>query len=1000
MAGRDEFPSVPIERDPLQRFQNLMPHRIRKVLLVASLYDSFQLAEDGQLQDLLQPELVDVQVDMNPWVTRVSTGKEALETLQKHERSYDLVLSATHLGDMRVLEFAPRLEGMAPQIPVVILAFDDVELQEILEAPKPRNVENVFAWQGDSRLLLAIVRSIEDRWNLEEDTRLVGVSSILLIEDNVHDASAFLPILYAELMKQSVRVMLEGLNKTNKIMRLRARPKILLCTTYEQALYYYRKYHETVLGIISDISFPRGGKPDPFAGIAFARMVRSRDAEVPIILQTRDTVAAERARGVKASVLYKDEPNFHHELTRYLLHNFGFGDFVFLRPDGSEIDRSETLAEMEEALRTVPEDSLVFHAERNHFSTWLRARTEFRLAEAIRPQKVSDFSSPEAIRDHLIRSIHEFRLERQTSFVAAFSRHQFLPRASFAQLGGGSLGGKARGLAFIRQVLYRYGVRNRFPGVQIFVPAGIVIATDIFDEFLDRNGLRDFALRETDDQEIVRRFLAARFPDSVYGQLRDFLEVASYPLSVRSSSLLEDSQYLPYAGVYETYMVPNSHPDPKVRTIELIQAIKRVYASTFSQQAKAYTLATPYRVEEERMAVIVQRLIGASHGPRFYPDFAGVARSYNFYPSPPMAAADGIATVALGLGRSVEEGHKVLRFSPRHPHHPVQFSSTPDILRNAQTTFYALDLEGPDSRPDLMAPLKLTRYGLETALEDGTLARLGSTYSHENDAVYDGIGRRGAPLVTFAPILKHGLFPLPEILRLLLDLGEKSLNRPVEIEFAATLSTPPGRPQEFAFLQMRPFLVDREREGIDLDAFRREDLLCSSRMVLGNGRVQDVRDVVFVDRDRFDRARSRDVAREVARLNARLASRHRPYVLIGVGRWGASDPWLGIPVTWAQIAGARVIVEAAFRDMNVTPSQGSHFFQNLTTSMTGYYTIDDREEAGFVDWRWLQAQPVVEECGEVRHVRFEEPLGVHMDGAQGRGIIVKPGVRTRDPGSA
>jgi hypothetical protein len=654
------------------------------------------------------------------------------------------------------------------------------------------------------------------------------------------------------------------------------------------------------------------------------------------------------------------------------------------------VDRAHDLKSLEEKLHTVPVESLAHHGERNHFSNWLKARTEFALAHRLRPRKVSDFPTLEDLRLDMIRSIHDYRRERQRGVVTDFDASTFDPTASFARIGGGSLGGKARGLAFVNLLLQEHRVHERFPGVQIAVPPLVVLGTDLFDEFLDTNDLQAFAIGSDDDASLLKRFLGAKIPDRLRRELASFLGVATYPLAVRSSSLLEDSQYQPFAGIYETYMLPNSHPDPNVRMAQVLDAVRRVYASTFSSRAKAYLRTTPYRLEEEKMAVILQKVVGADHAQRFYPDFAGVARSYNFYPNPPMTTDDGIAAVALGLGETVVDGGACIRFCPRYPRHLVQFSSVKDVLQNSQREFYALSLRDGGDGGAAHEAFELRRFGLEIAEADGTLARVGSTYSSENDAVYDGISRPGVRLVNFAPILKHRLFPLAEILTSLLEIGQAGTSTPVEIEFAVNLSAPAGRPKDFGFLQLRPLALTREMAELELGNEEPDHLVCRSSCVLGHGKIESVRDIVVVDYHRFERGRSREVARDVALLNARLAADGRPYLLFGVGRWGSADPYLGIPVTWDQISAARVIVEAGFRDFKVTPSQGTHFFQNLTSCHVGYFTVNPDQDDSFVDWEWLAAQPAAADLGVVRHLRFQAPAKIKMNGKQNRGIILKP----------
>jgi hypothetical protein len=622
------------------------------------------------------------------------------------------------------------------------------------------------------------------------------------------------------------------------------------------------------------------------------------------------------------------------------------------------------------------------------------ARTEFALAAKLRPRKVSDFASPEHLRRDLIESIHEYRREQSEVLIGDFRADTFKPSESgFLRIGAGSLGGKARGLAFVRHLLRKSRITRRFPGVRISVPPAVVLATDVFDQFVAENNLLDFALHCEDDDEIQRKFLVAPLSASLNDDLKSFLAEVTHPLAVRSSSLLEDSQYQPFTGVYETFMLGNQQAnpqaDPEDRLTALSEAIRRVYASTFSRHAKAYVRATPYRLEEEKMAVILQQVVGTPHGERFYPDFSGVVRSRNYYPVPPMTFEDGIAAVALGLGRAVVDGGKCLTFCPRYPQNLVQFSSVEDILTNSQTEFWALELHGsPEGRPGHWHE---RRFSLDAAESDGTLRAVASTYSRDNHAIYDGVSRPGARIVTFAPMLKHGTFPLAEILDVLVRAGEDALGNPVEIEFAVRLPEQAGPvTAEFGFLQIRPLTLASDGEDLAVDDVQPEQLICQSSKVLGNGRIENLHDVVVVDSQRFERSRSQEVATAVARLNRRLNEENRPYLLIGVGRWGSTEPWLGIPVEWDEISGARVIVEAGFRDFRVTPSQGSHFFQNLTAFQIGYFTVNPDAGEGSVDWQWLTEQAALEEEGCVRHLQFAEPMRVVMNSRTSQGVIFKP----------
>jgi hypothetical protein len=686
--------------------------------------------------------------------------------------------------------------------------------------------------------------------------------------------------------------------------------------------------------------------------------------------------------------LLKGSPLLLHRLRDLMLERFGFGDFVFRMPDGTEIDRAEDLKSLVEKLESVPAESLAYHGERNHFSMWLKARTEFALAERLRPRKVSEFPTMEEMRAELVRAIGAYRLARARAVVADFDAASFDPSAGMARIGTGSLGGKARGLAFVNRLLLETDVASGFPGIHVSVPPSVVLSTDIFDQFIEMNGLADFALSSTSEEKTRRRFAAASFPKAARRDLRAFLERVEYPLAVRSSGLLEDSPSQPLAGIYHTVMIPN-RGTLKRRLADLIAAVKSVYASTFSRQAKAFLRMTAYSLEEEKMAVIIQKTVGVAHGDRFYPDFAGVARSHNVYPSPPMKAEDGVAAVALGLGRTVVEGGACVRFCPKYPRKILASSSVDALLKGSQREFLALDLslravysssEGGE----------LTRLGLEDAEADGTLAAVGSTYSRENHTVTDGIARPGMRLVSFAPVLKHGAFPLAEVLERLLEIGRSGTGTDVEIEFAVNLSVPAGEPPEFGFLQMRPLAQSGEMEALDIGDMPEAELVCSSRSVLGHGKITSLRDLVVVDYDRFDRLRSVEVAEQVAGINAGLQSEGIPYLLIGVGRWGSMDRHLGIPVTWNQIAGARVIVESGFKDLQVTPSQGTHFFQNLTSLNVGYFTVNPQAGEGFIDWDWLAAQPALQETEFVRHVRLAGSVKVTMNGRTGEGVILKP----------
>ena len=993
--------SIVDAEDRFEGFETLMPFKVQNILLVSSLYDSFILREDGRLNELLIDESLDLNLQQIPGITHVSSCAEAAELARSQPR-FNLIVTNLAVGDMDAAQLAREVKQAGLDVPVVVLAYDYRAIKNFVARNPVTDIERVFLWQGNARILISIVKYIEDKRNVLHDTRAMGVPVLLVVEDNIRYYSSFLPVIYTELIKQSRRVIQEGLNVAHKLVRMQARPRILLSTNFEDAARLVQEYRNYLFGVVSDVEFPFEGKLSPEAGFELARMVKSLVPDAPVVLQTSRAEFRPRAQAEGYSFLRKRSPTLLKDLRHILTEQFGFGDFVFRLPDASEVGRAKDMNELEEQLQTVPAESIVFHSQSNHFSHWLMARTEFALAAKLRPRKVTDFASPEHLRRDLIESIHEYRREQSEVLIGDFRADTFQPsESSFLRIGSGSLGGKARGLAFVRHLLRKSRMARRFPGVRILVPPAVVLATDVFDQFVTENNLFDFALHCEDDAEIQRRFLAAPLSNTLNEDLKSFLAEVTHPLAVRSSSLLEDSQYQPFTGVYETFMLGNQQansPDPDARLAALSEAIRRVYASTFSRHAKAYVRATPYRLEEEKMAVILQQVVGTRHGERFYPDFSGVVRSRNFYPVPPMTFEDGIAAVALGLGRAVVDGGKCLTFCPRYPRNLVQFSSVEDILANSQSEFWALELDGAaEGRPGHWHE---RRFGLDAAESDGTLRALASTYSRDNHAVYDGVSRPGSRIITFAPMLKHGTFPLAEILDDLVRAGEDALGNAVEIEFAVRLpqqaesmdGQPTGQVAEFGFLQIRPLTLARDTEDLALDDVRPEQLICQSSKVLGNGRIDNLRDIVVVDSQRFERSRSQEVGAAVARFNRLLNEQNRPYLLIGVGRWGSTEPWLGIPVEWDEISGARVIVEAGFRDFRVTPSQGSHFFQNLTAFQIGYFTVNPDAGEGSVDWQWLTEQAAVEEQGCVRHLQFAEPIRVVMNSRTSQGVIFKPEV--------
>lgn len=963
-------------------FEKLMPHRIKNVLMVASLYDSFLLADDDRLNEALFGELPD-SGRATPKITRVATAEEAMEKLKRG--SFDLVIAMIQVGETDMADFFRGLKEGRPGLPVVLLSFNVQDIKNVLDEAR-RLADGICLWSGDTRIFSAIINIIEDARNFDQDSK-VGVQAVLLVEDNIKFYSTYLPLIYTELMKQTQIVMAEELNPAKKNLRLRARPKILFCSTYEEAWALYEKYKGNLLGVISDVEYPMGGACHPEAGLELTRRIKAENPDMPVLLQSSNARMAGPAAGLGAAFVHKAAPDLSKQLRAFILRYFGFGDFVFTDQNGAELARAADLNTMLKLLKLVPIESVLYHAGRNHFSKWLFARTEFEMAYHIRPKKISEFSNPEQLRKYLIETMHQFIYKTQLGTVLKFDRKLFDDSTPFAKIGSGSIGGKARGLAFVDFLLSKSDLETRWPGVTVAVPNTVVIATDVFDFFMEQNGLDSVINENHTSEETAAIFERARLPDYVTRDLAALVEKLEGPLAVRSSSLLEDSKTQPFAGVYKTYMLPNDSPDPGVRLAELERAVKFIYASVFSREARAYRKMNPLFIEEEKMAVVIQKVVGRRYKEgRFYPAFAGVMQSYNYYPVPPLEAEDPIAHIALGLGKTIVEGYNALRFSPAHPHNLHQFSTLTDFLTNSQKKLITLKLgAGADPLRYDEEPA-LAGAGIEEAEADGSLELVGSAYSAENDRVYDGISEQGRRLVTFAPILKNEALPLAEILSTASALGKEAMGCNIEMEFACDYDRESGA-ASFNILQMRPMVSRSPVKKVTLRDLQPESLLCLSAKALGNGAHKDISDLIYVIPEKFDALKTRDIAAEIGELNARLRQEGRSYVIIGPGRWGSSDPLLGIPVKWNHISASRVIVEAAYGDFIVDPSYGTHFFHNVTSLGMGYLTVHETGPDSFINWDRIKAQAPVAEGTYIRHLRFDKPLDIRIDGSEGRGAV-------------
>lgn len=964
-------------------FHDLMQFRVREILVVSSPYDAFVLEEDGRLSEKIFSEYLDLNLQFVPRITRVATAEEAFSTLK--ERSYDLVITMTRLADMNPLVFGLKIKETYKGKPVVLLTYESLVLDMIKKIRDGRSIDKIFYWSGNSRILLAIVKYIEDLGNVEADT-CQGVQVILVIEDSPWFYSLLLPMLYTELMKQTRYLIAHGVNDLHRLLRMRARPKILMAETFEQGMALYQKYQNNILGIISDFGFPRDGQLDLQAGLVFFEKIRSINPDLPVLMLSEEKQNENLTYAKDAYFLNKKSSNLLQELHSFILQNFGFGDFVFRYPDGREIGRAANLTEFEQMLKTIPDESLYYHTSRNHISLWLKARTEFALAEEIRPKKVSDFSNTQEIRHFILHCIQKLFNQIQSGVITDFGLSKMDAENAVIKLGNGSLGGKGRGIAFVNAMLNQSDIPWHFGEIKVNIPHTFIICNEVYEEFIEKNGLPDFSTSTLDEEATANRFLNARLPAPIEENLRVLLDKTHYPLAIRSSSILEDSQMLPFAGLYRTYMIPNNHPALEVRFKQLSDAIKLVYASVFYQAPREYVKNADLRIEDEKMAIVIQQVVGEAHHDIYYPVISGVAQSYNFYPISHMEPDHGIASLALGLGKTVVDGGKVYRFSPAFPQMNPPFSSPEEFLRDSQNQFYALNLKDKAvniTQDDLCS---YKRFDLSRAEQDGTLFFVGSTYSPQDMAIKDTISIAGPRVVTFAHILKYHTFPLADILMKLLNLGKQAFGTHVEIEFAVNMFKGKRKPQ-FYFLQIRPMVVGKENIEVEIPDIPPRATLCLTEHAMGNGIFSDIADLVYVDPKRFDPSRNRQIALEIAHIDSLLARENRKYILIGFGRFGTSDPWLGIPLEWHQMSHARVVVESNLEKFHVEPSQGSHFFHNLISLKMGFFHIRKQGEKEFIRWDFLTNQPILNKTDHVYHVRFERPLVIKIDGRTARGLI-------------
>ena len=984
MSGIPDFKNL-VFKDT--SFANLMNKRIYNVLLIATKYDAFMLEDDGRVDEQIFNEYTSLSLRYPPRFTQVTTEEEALAELK--DRNFELIICMPNMDNRDIFAAATEIKIHYPNIPIVVLTPFSKEVSKRIANEDLSAIDYVFSWLGNAELLLAIIKLIEDKMNAPDDTASVGVQIILLVEDSIRFYSSALPHLYKFVLEQSQMFAKEALNDHQRTLRMRGRPKIKLARTYEEAVRIFNQYRDNMLGIISDMSFMHDGVKDPYAGYKFGQYVRKTGLIIPFVLESSEATNKVYAKELGASFIDKNSKSYPQDLRKKIMQRFGFGDFVILNPQTKEeIMRIKDLKDLQKKVFQIPDDSLVYHLSRNHFSRFFYSRAMFPPAEVLKRVDVSDYKDMDEARQLIFDLIVQYRRMKNSGVVAVYQKERFDEYSNFARIGDGSLGGKGRGLAFIGAMVKRYPDLEH-EHFAVTIPKTVVICTDIFDEFMDTNELYPVALSDADDETILKYFLRASLPARLIEDLMAFFDVVKSPIAVRSSSLLEDSHYQPFAGIYSTYMIPKLEDKyDMLRTLS--DAIKAVNASVFYRDSKAYMTATSNLIDQEKMAIVLQEVVGNRYNDRFYPTISGVARSLNFYPIGNEKAEDGIANIALGLGKYIVDGGQTLRFSPRHPHNILQMSTMDFALRETQTRYYALDLKNLTEQFSVDDSFNLLRLNLKDADADGSLKFIVSTYDPYDQIIRDGYYPGGRKILSFVNILQHDVFPLAETLDQILHVGQDEMGRPIEIEFAVNIDPENPERATFYLLQVRPIVDNKEVMEEDLTQVEQADTILSSTSVLGHGIVTDVQDIIYVKTGAFSSSNNQLIASEIEKMNRQFTEGEKNYVLVGPGRWGSSDSWLGIPVKWPHISNARVIVECGLENYRVDPSQGTHFFQNLTSFGVGYFTINPFKGDGWFDEEYLNSLPAVEETEYLRHVHLDAPIVIKMDGKKSLGVVLKP----------
>jgi hypothetical protein len=959
-----------------------MLYRVHEILLIASDYDSYILEEDGRLTEQILTEYIGMNLSYAPRLWNASTASDAMQML--NQRSFDLIIIMLRISDMNPIKLSKKIKKSYPEKPIILLVFDESELSH-LPSNYSKTIDNIFIWSGNSSVFPAIIKYIEDKVNVERDTKVGDVRSIIVVEDTPRYYSSILPMLYKIIVYHTQQLIGESLDDTQKLLHLRKRPKILLAQNYEEAISYFNQYQDNLLGVISDIRFPKDNKKDLKAGIKFSEYVQSRDEGIPIILQTTDILVSNYISHVTDLLLNKNSSTLYYDLKDLIIKNFGFGNFIFqnMNQDNNTMEASN-IEELLSGILKISTQSLIYHASRNHFSNWLSVRGEFNLANEFRKLKSSHFDNIEDRRSYYVGLLENALQHRKEKFKLVQFKTTTFENSNFVRIGKGSLGGKARGLAFLNENIYKNNIIKKFPSINLKVPRTAVVSTDSFDTFMDENNLWEIALNNNNNEEIIKRFMKARLSKELIKSIKLFLKTIDTPLAIRSSGLLEDSQYQPLAGMYSTFMLPNCSVIEKEKLSQVCEAIKRIYASTFFRAPKILLSQFIQRHDEEKMAIIIMEMTGKNHNGKFYPTFSGVAQSYNYYPVSHMKRNQGISFVALGLGKTIAEGKKSLRFSPYYPDIISQYYSSGTLLENSQNEFYALNLNDGKNPMSKGEDENLSLYNLKIAEKDQELKYLASILDTNDNVLRDSLLSSGPRVLTFSGVLKYNCFPLSDILKYFLEYGQKSLGCPIEIEFAVNLHH--DKKDEFSLLQIKPMAINSFNRSIIDNDINSESLFCKSEIALGEGLIDDIYHIVYVDIDTFDISQSNIIAYQIEEINKSLGPQ-KPYLLIGPGRWGSSDQWLGIPTSWEQINNAKIIMELGIKGLEPDPSFGSHFFQNLTSLHLGYFTFNKKQTKNDINWDILKKTTTEKSTDYVKLLKMENPLKCIIDGTSGKGVI-------------